>query len=171
MAEATQSNAAGFDLINIAPTFVFGRHPLARSVADLFATSNGLLLRVVAGKAEDGPQPIGLGGACAVGDVVTMCMKSLDLQAVPTPARGPSPGVENFCVGIDIRWNDIKTIVEDRWPGQTARGLLPNAGDYPAKPNVRMDCSKAERTFGIKLTGLAQMVEDVVPQYMELMGQ
>lgn len=170
MAEATENNTAGFDLINIAPTFVFGRQPLAQSVRDMYGTSNGLLLRVVAGKAEDGPQPIGLGGACAVGDVVTMCMKSLDKQAVPTSARGPNPGVENFCVGIDIRWDDIKTIVEDRWPAQTSRGILPNAGDFPTKPNVRMDCSKAERTFGFKLTRLEKMVEEVVPQFMELQG-
>lgn len=171
MAEATQNSTAKFDLVNIAPAYVFGRQPLARTAKDLFTTSNGLLLRVVLGKAEDGPQPIELGGVCAVGDVVAMCLKALDAQAVPTPARGPTPGVENFCAGVDIRWNDIKAIVEDRWPSQTARGILPNAGDYPTKPRVRMDCSKAERVFGRKLTGLAPMVEELVPQYMELPPQ
>jgi hypothetical protein len=55
------------------------------------------------------------------------------------------------------------------FPEQVAQGVLPCTGDVPTKSVV---CSKekTEKTFGIELKSVEDMVEDLMEQFLELSG-
>ncbi|KAK8098319.1 uncharacterized protein PG998_013805 [Apiospora kogelbergensis] len=172
MSKHQQSNL-GFDLINLAPAYVIGHHPLAKTTADLVATSNSVLLRPVAGRAADPACGfLTVGGGTHLDDLVTICMESLkegEGGKAKTPTEGADKGVSNFTIGVNADWNDAKRIVAAKWPAHVESGLLPNGGDFPCKPRIAFDSSKTEKTFGIKLRGLEDMVDAIMPQYIELL--
>ncbi|KAK7943661.1 uncharacterized protein PG986_012774 [Apiospora aurea] len=128
-------------------------------------TSNSMLLAPVVGRASDPQGPLCVGGAVHVDDLTEICLESLDPAGkVRTPASGPDRGVANFCISVDVVWNDAKRSVAAKWPAHVESGLLPNQGDFPTKPRIRFASRKTEETFGIKLKGLEEMVETIVPQ-------
>lgn len=45
--DRTVEEGVGFDLIHIAPGLCFGRHPFAASIAELMASSNAALLKII----------------------------------------------------------------------------------------------------------------------------
>ncbi|KAK8069064.1 hypothetical protein PG994_005680 [Apiospora phragmitis] len=167
---AAGAEPLGFDLVNLGPAYVVGRHPLARTPADLMGTSNSMPLTVVAGRAADPQLPLSVGGAVHMDDLTTIFLESLDPAGkVRTPTSGPSRGVTNFAISVNVEWNDARRLVAAKWPAHAESGLLPNQGDRPTKPRIVIDSRKTEETFGIKLRGLEEMVEAIVPQYVELL--
>ncbi|KAK8044625.1 NAD(P)-binding protein [Apiospora rasikravindrae] len=160
----------GFDLVNLAPAYVVGRHPLARTTADLMATSNSMMLAPIVGRASEPQGPLCVGGAVHVDDLTAICLESLDPAGkVRTPSSGPDRGVANFCISVDVVWNDARRVVAAKWPEHVESGLLPNQGDFPTKPRIHFYSRKTEETFGFKLKGLEEMAEAIVPQYVELL--
>ncbi|KAK6840562.1 hypothetical protein PG995_016316 [Apiospora arundinis] len=166
-----RDSGLGFDLVNLAPAYVIGHHPLAQTTADLMATSNSILLRTVAGRASDPACGfLTVPGGTHLDDLVGICMESLDTDGkVKTPTEGADKGISNFTIGIHSDWNDAKRIVAAKWPKQVESGLVPNAGDFPSKPRIAFDSRKAESTFGVKLKGLEEMVDAIMPQYIDLL--
>ncbi|KAK8085338.1 hypothetical protein PG997_006609 [Apiospora hydei] len=168
--QAGRGDPLGFDLVNLAPAYVVGRHPLAHTTADLMGTSNSMLLAPLVGRTSDPQGPLCVGGAVHVDDLTEICLESLDPAGkVKTPASGPDRGVANFCISVDVVWNDAKSLVAAKWPAHVESGLLPNQGDFPTKPRISFASRKTEEAFGIKLKGLEEMVEAIVPQYVELL--
>lgn len=170
MGEAAREGV-NFDLINLAPAYVFGRHPLAESVADLVRTSNGVLLEPIAGVSRTkGTQPAKtLSAGILLDDVVKAVHGSLDLAHVKTPDSGPAKGVLTYVMAVKFPWNDAYPIVARKWPEEVKRGLLAGEGDWPSKENVNFAMEQFHDTFGFKLQGLEPMLDDLVPQYLELL--
>ncbi|KAK8131544.1 reductase [Apiospora sp. TS-2023a] len=166
----TAEKPLGFDLVNLAPSYVVGRHPLARTTADLMATSNSMLLAPVVGRASDPQGPLCVGGAVHVDDLTAICIESLDRAGkAKTPTSGADRGVSNFCISVNVEWNEARKVAAAKWPAHVESGLLPNGRDCPTKPRMVFDARKTEETFGIRLRGLEDMVEAIVPQYVELL--
>jgi nucleoside-diphosphate-sugar epimerase len=165
-----------FDLVNLAPVYICGRNPLAKTTAELSNGSNGMFLRSVAtgaapplaGGSKDGPRPFGLSFGVALSDVVAAHLAALDQDLVKTPESGPNKGVETFTIGVNFAWNDINGLVEKMWPEAVSSGLLPNQGNFLAKPKVFIDSKKFEKVFGMKLKELDKMLPELIPQYLEL---
>lgn len=166
MQEAAEAGGPGFDLVNIAPTYIGGRQPLARTTVELMQTSNAMVLRSVVG--TQGSEAPEVSGLTHIDDVVRIHLTALDMEKIPTPSSGPSKGIENFPFGCDILWQDINGFVAKTWPDEVARGLLPNQGHFVGKPRVHFDRSKVEQAFGFKLKRTEEILPDIVTQYLEL---
>ncbi|KAF3767883.1 NAD(P)-binding protein [Cryphonectria parasitica EP155] len=164
-----------FDLINLAPAYCFGQHPLATNLSELMATSNQLLLQVIAAdgvKRLQGQQPArSVSVGILLDDVVKAVNKSLDLVAVRTPVSGSSKGISSYVMALRIEWNDVYPIVRRNWPEEVKKGLLAGEGDWPSKANVNWNLGKFHEIFGFELRGLEDMLDDLVPQYLELLEQ
>lgn len=174
MEKAVQEDV-NFDLINLAPAYVFGRHPLATNLAGLMQTSNGVLLqRIVGGQPpqQGPPRPKALAGGVTLDDVVKTVHQSLDLAGVKTPDSGPGKGLLNRFMASDRwAWNDYFAIIARKWPEEVKKGLLTDQGDWPSKGNVNWTSDKFHKTFGFKLGGPEDILDALVPQYLELAGK
>lgn len=157
-----------FDLVNMAPIYVAGRHALATSTADLFGTSNAVFLQLVAGKTawKEGDVPEVVGGV-HIDDVVELHLAALDTERIKTPTEGPRKGVEMFVIGYEMQWKDVTDAVAKLFPEAVEKGLVPNNGFVGSKTTVVVSKEKTERVFGIKLKGVEEMMASVMPQYLE----
>ncbi|KAK7932442.1 hypothetical protein PG985_003154 [Apiospora marii] len=166
----TAEKPLGFDLVNLAPSYVVGRHPLAKTTADLMATSNSMLLAPLRGQASDPQGPLCVGGAVHMDDLAAICLEALDRDGkAKTPTSGDSKGVSNFCISVDVVWDEARKLAAAKWPKHVESGLLPNQGVFPTKPRIFFASTKTEETFGMKLKGLEEMMDAIVPQYVELL--
>lgn len=174
MEKAVAEGSVGFDLINLAPTYIYGPHPLATSVADLMRTSNRLILQVIQGTGnlppgEAQPRRPTLAGGLHIDDFVEIVHKSLDLGLVHTPQSGPSKHMATYSQSVNLQWDDAYPIVARKWPQEVRRGVLAGNGDFPTKPNTRFAFEDTERAYGMKLKGLEEMLDVLVPHYLELL--
>lgn len=148
-----------FDMVCLAPTYVMGRSELAQSVKELFSTSNGLFLRMAAGVTEPNSPPE-VAAVVHIDDVVDLHFMALNKEKIP--------GGQTFLFSRNVAWNDVTPIIQEMYPEAVKSGLLPNTGNVPSK-KVFFDSSKTEQTFGIKLRSVEEMVESLIPQYIELL--
>lgn len=174
MEKAVAEGSVGFDMINLAPAYIYGPHPLATSVADLMRTSNGQILQVIQSTGnlppgEARPRWPTLAGGLHIDDFVEIVHKSLDLNLVHTPHSGPSKHVATYSQSINFQWNDVYPIIARKWPGEVRRGVLAGKGDFPTKPNIKFALEDTERAYGMKLKGLEEMLDVLVPQYLDLL--
>jgi nucleoside-diphosphate-sugar epimerase len=172
MEKAVAEGTISFDLINLAPCYIFGRVPLATSVKDIASTSNSVLMRVLRGEARspDGkPGPPTLCGGLTVDDFVKTAHMSLDLERVRTPESGPSKHVATYVFSGRFKWNEIFPIVARKWPEAVKKGLLAGEGDFPSKPNVNFAIKDFEKTFGFEPSGIETILDDFVPYYLEML--
>ncbi|KAB2577608.1 putative 3-beta hydroxysteroid dehydrogenase protein [Lasiodiplodia theobromae] len=163
----------GFDLVALGPAYVCGRHPLAASTKDLWATSNWRFLRLfAAGKPEPGAVAPPPEAACGthIDDVVDLHLMALDREKIKTKAEGePGAGTEFFTTGVDMRWEDVNELTAKLFPKEVEAGILPNGGYAGTYKELKFYSDKVEKAFGIKLKGLEEMVGSLVPQYLELL--
>ncbi|KAK7542217.1 uncharacterized protein J3D65DRAFT_690000 [Phyllosticta citribraziliensis] len=152
-----------FDLVNVAPTYVFGRHEAATSVEDLLSKSNALVLGMVVPKKRMGAAPLlsdaEISSGVHVDDVVDCHLMALD--------RTKIPGGETFLLSMDPVWNDVPMWTRRLFPKEVDEGLLTCHGQCKTK-KVRFLPNKARRAFGIEFKGMDSVVRDVVGQYLEL---
>lgn len=173
IAEKAAAGGVGFDLVSIAPAYTFGYHPLAASVADLMGCSNSVLLKVVAGGANAMPPPDPqapkfLFAGITLTDVAKAVRLSLDLERVKTPASGTEQGFSSYVMANVYALNDAYPIVARQWPEEVKLGLLRDQGDWPSKKNVSVAMGGFHETFGFEAAGLEDMLDAIVPQYLEL---
>lgn len=173
MGKAADGGDINFDLVQLSPGYCFGRHPLATSTGELMSTSNGVLLGVIAADGVErpqGPQPAKtLSANVFVDDVVKAVHMSLDLERVRTPESGPSKKVSNYMMAFYFPWNDAYPIVARKWPEEVKKGLLASEGDRPSKENVNWAMDRFHEVFGLQLRGLEDILDSLVPQYVELL--
>jgi nucleoside-diphosphate-sugar epimerase len=154
-----QDNKPNFDVVNICPTYVQGRNELAISPTDLLTTSNVLFLRMALGLApKDSPAEIA--SVVHVEDVAAIHIAALNKDRIPAG---------EYLFGQEVEWNDVNRITKELFPEQVAQGILPCTADIPTKSVV---CSKekTEKTFGMELKPVEDMVEDLMEQFLELSG-
>ncbi|ROW09435.1 hypothetical protein VMCG_02468 [Cytospora schulzeri] len=174
MEKAVAEGSVAFDTINLAPGYVYGPHPLATSAADLMGTSNSTLLSVIKGTgnvppAEAQPRRQTVSAGILMDDFVEIVRKSLDLDRVKTPASGPNKHIATFVPAVGFDWNDVYPILTRKWPGEVEKGILAGKGDFPVVPNLSYAVESTERTYGVKLKGLEDMLDVLVPVYLELL--
>lgn len=173
MDKAVAEGSISFDLINLAPCYIFGRVPLANSLKDLYSTSNKVLLALVtgAGRSPDGkPAPATLCGGLTVDDFVETVHRSLDLGGVKTPSSGPSKHVATYVYSHKFEWNDIFPVIARKWPEEVKKGILAGEGDYLTKPNINFAMEEFTKTYGgFRLKGVEAILDSLVPQYLELL--
>ncbi|KAI3400670.1 hypothetical protein diail_2382 [Diaporthe ilicicola] len=171
--KAVAEGSVNFDLINLAPCYIFGKVPLATSTADIWATSNQVMLRLLTGAplSQDGqPNPATLCGGVVLDDFVEIVHKSLDVDSVKTPGSGPSKHIATYVQSARFKWNDIFPIIARQWPEEVKKGLLAGEGDYPSKPNVNFAMDEFTKVYGnFKLRGVEDMLNGLVPHYLELL--
>lgn len=167
MREANASaEGVNFDFITISPTYVWGRHPLAKTIGDLFSSSNALILRSAVGKTSSDVMQIS--GGAHIDDVVEAHLKALDGQTIETPTDGPDKGFNNFTFGVNYNFDNINADVDRLFPEEVRQGLLPNQGHFIARPRVSIDSSKFETAFGMVPKGTDDMIRSVITQFLEL---
>ena len=177
MERSVAEESVSFDMINLAPAYLYGPHPLATSVADLMQTSNSLLLPVIttAGnlspEAEVQMRPQTLCGGLLIHDFVEIVHKSLDLTQIKTPSSGPSKHIATYVHSATFKWNDVYPIIARKWPGEVEKGILAGKGDFPTKPNINYAVGPTERTFGIKLKGVEGILDGLVPYYLDILAK
>lgn len=172
MEKAVAEGTVNFDLINLAPCYIFGKVPLATSLAELSSTSNSVLLPLItgAGRSPDGkPGPATLCGGLTIDDFVKTAHQSLDLDTVKTPSAGPNKHILTYVYSARFQWNDIFPIIARKWPEEVKKGILAGEGDYPSKPNVNFAMEDFTKTFGFELSGIEAIVDQLVPHYLELL--
>lgn len=171
--KALAEGSVNFDLINLAPCYIFGRVPLANSIKDVMATSNQVLLPLLTGAARspDGePRPASLCGGLTIDDFVETVHRSLDLDGVKTPTSGPSKNVVTYVYAHKFEWNEVFPIIARKWPEEVKKGTLVAEGDYPTKPNINFAMKEfTEQYGGFKLQGVEGILDALVPQYLELL--
>ncbi|KUI56821.1 NADPH-dependent aldehyde reductase ARI1 [Cytospora mali] len=174
MEKAVAEGSVSFDMINLAPAYIYGPNPLATSVADLMLTSNSLLLPIIMGTGkvsseEVEPRRPTLCGGLALDDFLEIVHKSLDLDKVKTPGSGPSKHISTYVQSTKFKWNDVYPIIARKWPREVEKGILAAEGDFPTKPNISFAVGDTERTFGMKLRGLEEILDVLVPYYIEML--
>ncbi|KAJ4390747.1 hypothetical protein N0V93_004345 [Gnomoniopsis smithogilvyi] len=169
--ENAVQDGVSFDIVSLAPAYVFGRHPLATGVTDLIRTSNKVLLQLIMGgqPPQNGPPPPKtLGVGVTLKDVVQAVHQSLDLTGVKTPESGPSQGFSSYLMANKFALNDVFSLIARKWPEEVKKGLLTDQGNWPSKDKVNFIVDGFRETFGFELGGLEEMLDAMVPQYLEL---
>lgn len=152
-----------FDLITIEPGFVLGRDDTAKSAEDLFRGPNGALLGPLVGHPQIKPTAL---LPVHVDDVALMHVRSLD-PAIPgnEDYLSISHSLEN------LEWAESFDIIKKHHPKECAEGIFKvDSTERPETLKVRVDSTKAEKTFGITFKSFEEQVLSIAGQYLELIG-
>lgn len=153
-----------FDLITIEPVFVLGRDDTATRPEDLFRGPNGTLLGPLVGHPQ--PEPT----MCCpvhVDDVALMHVRSLD-PAIP----GNEDYLSNSHSLENMEWEQSFDIIKKHYPKECAEGIFKvDTTERPKSLKVRIDSTKAEKTFGITFKSFEEQVLSIAGQYLELIGR
>ena len=158
--EFIKTRKPSFDLINVMSSFVIGKNELVTDAKDILKGSNSAAFGQVLGR-NGGATP---STSVFLDDVALVHVKALDPKVA---------GNQGFLVSSDglegTNWSDAKEIVARNFPKQVEEGVLPNNGSSITK-KLRLDSSKTEETFGIKLQPYETQVLSVTRHYLELVG-
>ncbi|GFP57553.1 ketoreductase CTB6 [Trichoderma asperellum] len=133
-----------FDLITIEPVFVLGRDDTATKPDDLFRGPN-----------------------VHVDDVALMHVRSLD-PAIP----GNEDYLSNSHSLENMEWEQSFDIIKKHYPKECAEGIFKvDTTERPKTLKVRVDSTKAEKTFGITFKSFEEQVLSIAGQYLELIGR
>ncbi|KAM0521947.1 hypothetical protein ACHAPE_002512 [Trichoderma viride] len=153
-----------FDLITIEPVFVLGRDDSATTVEELFRGSNGMLLGPLVGHPQTRPT------ACNpvhVDDVALMHVRALD-PAIP----GNEDYLSNSHSLENMEWAQTFDIIKKHFPKECAEGIFKvDTTERPATLKMRIDSTKAEKTFGITFKSFEEQVISAAGHYLELIGR
>ncbi|KAL7925641.1 hypothetical protein ACQKWADRAFT_318743 [Trichoderma austrokoningii] len=153
-----------FDLITIEPVFVLGRDDSATTVEELFRGSNGMLLGPLVGHPklrQTGCNPV------HVDDVALMHVLSLD-PAIP----GNEDYLSNSHSLENMEWAQSFDIIKKHFPRECAEGIFKvDTTERPKTLKVRVDSTKAEKTFGITFKSFEEQVVSAAGHYLELIGR
>ena len=142
------------------PTFIVGKWELASTPTGLASGSNGLALSSILGISW--PQPVA-GRTVHVADVARVHVEAMTNEQIKTH--------DDFVINADgtegIVWTDSIKIAERHFPMAVEKGILPLGGNTPTLRH-RVDGSKTERVFGMKMKGFEEQIVSLVGQYVEL---
>ena len=154
-----ESVKPSFDVINIMPSFIIGRNELVTDLKDITKGTNGPALRVLLGEKAPFANP---STTVYVNDVAEIEVRALNPKVA---------GNQNFLVssgGIKgTTWNDVVEITRRNFPEAVKRNVFPLDGSQPTK-STKVDSSRTEEVFGIKLADYETQVKSVVGHYLAL---
>ena len=142
------------------PTYIVGRSELAATPAALASGSNGIALSSILGLSL--PKPAS-GTSVHVADVARVHVEAMTNEQI----RKHEDFVLNGNGTDGIVWTDSLLIARRIFPGAVERGILPLGGNTQTVRR-KVDGSRAEKVFGIKMRGFEEQIISVVGQYVEL---
>lgn len=151
-----------FDLINIEPGFVLGRHETIEAPEGILKGSNGSLMRPILGTPSGRAYP---GIPVHVADVAMMHVRALD-PAIPgnedyLAISHPFQGAE---------WADAFDIIKTRYPKECSEGVFKvNTVERPKTTKFIVDSTKAKKAFGFSFSSFKDQVLEVAEHYLELL--
>lgn len=151
-----EENKPAFDVINIQPAFVIGANELNKTVNEMVAGSNIIVMRPLLGISTENPVNF---YSVHVDDVATAHVKALD------PAV---KGGQSFLLGVPKQtgnWNEAIEITKNLFPDAAAK--LPLNGSAKSKTFL-VDTSRAEKELGIKFKSFEEQIWSLVGHLMEL---
>jgi nucleoside-diphosphate-sugar epimerase len=154
------SEKPNFDIINIMPSFLVGKSELVTDLKNITKGTNGPALGPVLGTKSDFANP---STTVFVNDVAEIHVRALNPKIA---------GNQNFLVSSGsvkgTTWNDSIKIVKKNFPKAVERNIFPLDGTQPTK-STKVDSSRTEEVFGIKLASYETQVKSVVGHYLELL--
>ena len=139
------------------PTFTVGRWELASSPAVLASGSNGTALSSVLGRSR----PPTHGMTVHVADVARVHVEAMTNEQIMTH--------EDFVLNADglqgIIWTNTIKIAEKHFPKAVANSVLPIGGKNQTR-RCRVDGSKTERVFGMRMIGFEEQIVSLIGQYV-----
>ncbi|POS71251.1 hypothetical protein DHEL01_v210358 [Diaporthe helianthi] len=156
-----QEEKPHYDVVNIQPSIVTGRHELALTPDDLLKITNVVTLTQVLDTKDD---TLSFGNSVHIDDVARVHIDALNPSV---------PGNRNYLcasggeAGTDYR--DAKNIVRRHFSKAVEDGTLPLTGSQPVRP-VRFDASETEKVFGFKFASYEEQVKSIVGQYLSLVA-
>jgi nucleoside-diphosphate-sugar epimerase len=148
-----------YDIINIMPSYLIGKNELVTDLKDITKGTNGPALRVLLGNKAPNANP---STTVYVNDVAEIQVRALSPKIA---------GNQNFLAssgGIKgTTWNDVIDITKKNFPEAVKKNIFPLDGSQPTK-STKVDSSRTEKVFGIKLASYETQVKSVVEHYLEL---
>ena len=142
------------------PSYIVGRWELALTAAALASGSNGIALSSILGGLM--PRPVS-GITVHVADVARVHVEAMTNEQITTH--------EDFVLNADgtdgVVWTDTIKIAEKHFPKAVAKGILPLGGNTPTSRR-RVDGSKTEKVFRMKMAPFEEQIVSVAGQYVEL---
>lgn len=142
------------------PSYIVGKWELATDPAILATGSNGIALSSVLGGTLPG---LVFGTTVHVADVARVHVEAMTNEQIKTH--------EDFVLNENgtegAVWADTITIATKHFPKAVAKGILPLGGNTQTARR-RVDGSKAEKVFGLKMIGFEEQIVSLVGQYVEL---
>ncbi|KAG7010059.1 hypothetical protein G7Y79_00001g003310 [Physcia stellaris] len=155
--EYVRTQKPSFDINNIGPAFVIGKHELAATRGDILAGTNGAALGALLGAAA-GPTP---STSVHVKDVAVMHVLALDQKV--------SGG--QFFLGVgdrsNTRWEDGLEIVKQHFPEAVKDGTFPLNGTNSTK-KLLFDNEYTKSVLGIDFASFEEQVKSVARNFLEL---
>ncbi|KAL8792555.1 MAG: hypothetical protein Q9195_004854 [Heterodermia aff. obscurata] len=155
--EYVRTQKPHFEINHIGPSFTIGKNELARTRAELLASTNIAAMTPVLGNAY-GPTP---SASVLVDDIAKIHVLALDPKI---------PGGQ-FFLGVgeesNTKWENSVAIVKKNFPDAVASGTFPLTGKNPTKRLI-FDNKYTEKTLGIKFAGFEEQVKSVAGHYLEL---
>lgn len=156
-----EENELGFDVVNIHPSFIIGKHELVRDMEEALLGTNGIVLGLVLGN-RAGYEMVGT--TVHVDDVAWMHVKALDPGVEKGNYIANSGGEEGTV------WEDAKGVVEREFKEAVEEGVLKLDG-VQATRRMRVDTKRSEEVMGFRFKGYDEQVRSVVGHYLELKGK
>ena len=158
--EFVQKEKPGFDVINLMPSFVYGKNELVTEASHVADGTNGMILRIVLGAQNQMPQ----GGASVHVDDVA----KIHVQALSSTIGGNQDYLLSSEGPEGITFQEATSIVARDYANAIQKGLLSDKGIQPTKA-LRINSSKAEKAFGIRFQPYEIQVKSVVDHYLQLL--
>ena len=155
--EYVRTQKPHFEINHIGPAFVIGKNELARTRAEVLASTNFAALAPVLGNTY-GPTP---STSVFVDDIAKMHVLALDPKI---------PGGQFFLgvsEGSNTKWEDSLAVVKTHFPDAVASGTFPLTGTNPTKRLI-FDNTYTEKTLGIKFASFEEQAKSVAGHYLEL---
>lgn len=157
--EFIASASPSFDIISIMPSFIVGKNELITDLKDITKGTNGPALQVLLGIEAANANP---STTVFVNDVADIEVRALDPKIA---------GNQKFLVssgGIKgTTWNDVIEITKKNFPEAIKKSIFALNGSQPTK-STKVDSSRTEEVFSIKLASYEKQVKSVVEHYLEL---
>ncbi|KAH6695592.1 hypothetical protein F5X68DRAFT_272878 [Plectosphaerella plurivora] len=148
-----------FDIVNILPSLVVGKHELNQTREEVASGTNLLALGVLLSTNIEAPSP---GASVHIDDVARTHLDALDPSI--TGHRNymcSSGGLEGTV------WEDAKDIARKYFPKHVDDGTLSLSGTNTTKP-IRLDSSATEEAFGWKFQSYEEQVKCLIEHYVSL---
>ena len=155
-----QKERPKYDVINLMPSFVYGKNELVTEASQVADGTNGMILRIVLGTQNPMPQ----GGASVHVDDVA----KIHVQALSSTVDGNQDYLLSSEGPEGITFQEAASIASRDYAGAVKKGLLSENGTQPTKA-LRINTSKAEKAFGIRFQPFENQVKSVVDYYLQLL--